>query len=112
MNYLKRCSKRKNAKGKKCYNQQELNLEKLLKGRIHGKASRAVKLNYGQYGLKAMEPERIIGKQIEAARVSVNEIYEENWKGLDKNISKYSSFKKANRSKDGKRKGFTRILCL
>ena len=42
-----------------------------LKGRIHGKAARAVKLNYGQYGLKAIEPERIIGKQIEAARVAL-----------------------------------------
>ena len=44
---------------------------KAFKGRIHGKASRAVKLNYGQFGLKAMEPERIIGKQIEAARVAL-----------------------------------------
>ena len=44
---------------------------KAFKGRIHGKASRAVKLNYGQFGLKAIEPERIIGKQIEAARVAL-----------------------------------------
>ena len=44
---------------------------KAFKGRIHGKASRAVKLNYGQFGLKATEPERIIGKQIEAARVAL-----------------------------------------
>ena len=44
---------------------------KAHKGRIHGKASRAIKLNYGQFGLKAMEPERIIGKQIEAARVAL-----------------------------------------
>ena len=44
---------------------------KAFKGRIHGKASRATKLNYGQYGLKAMEPDRIIGKQIEAARVAL-----------------------------------------
>ena len=44
---------------------------KAFKGRIHGKAARAVKLNYGQYGLKAIEPERIIGKQIEAARVAL-----------------------------------------
>ena len=43
---------------------------KAFKGRIHGSATRAVKLNYGQFGLKAMEPERIIGKQIEAARVN------------------------------------------
>ena len=44
---------------------------KAFKGRIHGKASRAIKLNYGQFGLKAMEPDRIIGKQIEAARVAL-----------------------------------------
>jgi large subunit ribosomal protein L16 len=28
-------------------------------------------MNYGTYGLKAMEPERIISKQIEAARVAL-----------------------------------------
>ena len=44
---------------------------KAFKGRIHGNASRAVKLNYGQFGLKAIEPERVIGKQIEAARVAL-----------------------------------------
>ena len=44
---------------------------KAFKGRIHGNASRAVKLNYGQFGLKAIQPERIIGKQIEAARVAL-----------------------------------------
>ena len=44
---------------------------KAHKGRIHGNASRGELLNYGTYGLKAMEPERIIGKQIEAARVAL-----------------------------------------
>ena len=44
---------------------------KAFKGRIHGNASRAVKLNYGQFGLKAIQAERIIGKQIEAARVAL-----------------------------------------
>ena len=44
---------------------------KAFKGRIHGKATRAAVLNYGTYGLKATEPERIIGKQIEAARVAL-----------------------------------------
>ena len=44
---------------------------KAHKGRIHGKASRAILLNYGAYGLKAIQPERIIGKQIEAARVAL-----------------------------------------
>ena len=44
---------------------------KAHKGRIHGKACRGSLMNYGTYGLKAMEPERIIGKQIEAARVAL-----------------------------------------
>ena len=44
---------------------------KAFEGRIHGHASRAVVLNYGTYGLKALQPERIIGKQIEAARVAL-----------------------------------------
>ena len=44
---------------------------KAFKGRIHGNAARAVKLNYGQFGLKAIQPDRIIGKQIEAARVAL-----------------------------------------
>ena len=44
---------------------------KAHKGRIHGRATRGEFLNYGAYGLKAMEPERIISKQIEAARVSL-----------------------------------------
>jgi len=44
---------------------------KAHKGRIHGTASRCNLLNYGAFGLKAMEPERIISKQIEAARVAL-----------------------------------------
>ena len=41
---------------------------KAHKGRIHGKASRCNFMNYGAYGLKAMAPDRVISKQIEAAR--------------------------------------------
>ena len=63
-------------KGEKCYSQSELNIEKHL-GRIHGNAARAVKLNYGQFGLKATQPERIIGKQIEV-KSCLNKVYEEN----------------------------------
>jgi len=44
---------------------------KAHKGRIHGRATRGTLLNYGTYGLRAVEPERIISKQIEAARVAL-----------------------------------------
>ena len=44
---------------------------KAHKGRIHGNASRCNKMNYGSFGLKAIQPERIISRQIEAARVAL-----------------------------------------
>ena len=44
---------------------------KAHKGRIHGNASRCKAMNYGSFGLKAIQPERIISRQIEAARVAL-----------------------------------------
>ena len=44
---------------------------KAHKGRIHGIARRGATLNYGTYGIKATQPERVISKQIEAARVAL-----------------------------------------
>ena len=41
---------------------------KAHKGRIKGLATSGTALSFGQYGLKAMEPERITARQIEAAR--------------------------------------------
>ncbi len=41
---------------------------KAFKGRIHGDAKAGFELNFGQFGLKAVEPERISARQIEAAR--------------------------------------------
>jgi large subunit ribosomal protein L16 len=38
------------------------------KGRIHGEAKGGFELNFGSFGLKATEPERITARQIEAAR--------------------------------------------
>jgi large subunit ribosomal protein L16 len=41
---------------------------KLHKGRIRGEAKGGSDMNFGTYGLKAVEPERITARQIEAAR--------------------------------------------
>ncbi|SHH43417.1 LSU ribosomal protein L16P [Cognatiyoonia sediminum] len=41
---------------------------KMHKGRIKGQAKGGSDLNFGTYGLKALEPERISARQIEAAR--------------------------------------------
>jgi large subunit ribosomal protein L16 len=44
---------------------------KAFKGRIHGNAKGGTELNFGSFGLKAMEPERITARQIEAARRAI-----------------------------------------
>ncbi|MCG6858529.1 MAG: 50S ribosomal protein L16 [Salaquimonas sp.] len=44
---------------------------KQFKGRIHGTAKGGTALNFGSYGLKAQEPERITARQIEAARRAI-----------------------------------------
>ncbi len=38
------------------------------KGRIHGNAKGGSEINFGSYGLKAIEPDRVNARQIEAAR--------------------------------------------
>lgn len=44
---------------------------KQFKGRIHGTAKGGVDLNFGSFGLKALEPERVTARQIEAARRAI-----------------------------------------
>src|SRR6195952_4275838 len=44
---------------------------KAHKGRIRGVAQSGTTLNFGSYGLKAMQPERITARQIEAARRAI-----------------------------------------
>ena len=44
---------------------------KQFKGRIHGVAKGAIELNFGSFGLKAMEPDRVTARQIEAARRAI-----------------------------------------
>jgi large subunit ribosomal protein L16 len=44
---------------------------KQFKGRIHGTAKGGTDLNFGQFGLKAVEPERVTARQIEAARRAI-----------------------------------------
>ena len=56
---------------------------KQFKGRIHGNSKGNYALNYGSFGLKAMEPERVTSRQIEAARKSNNKIFKKSWKNVD-----------------------------
>ncbi len=44
---------------------------KMFKGRIKGQAKGGADLNFGSYGLKALEPDRITSRQIESARRAI-----------------------------------------
>ena len=41
------------------------------KGRIHGNAKGGYEINFGNYALKAIEPDRVNARQIEAARKAI-----------------------------------------
>src|SRR5437762_11650043 len=45
---------------------------KAFKGRISGAAKGGFNLDFGSYGLKAMEPDRLTARQIEAARRAIS----------------------------------------
>lgn len=44
---------------------------KTFRGRMQGRAQRGAEINYGEYGLQALEPAWISARQIEAARRSI-----------------------------------------
>ena len=44
---------------------------KQFKGRIHGVSKGGTELNFGSHGLKALEPERVTARQIEASRRAI-----------------------------------------
>ncbi len=50
---------------------KKMKFRRAHKGRIHGNAKSGVALNFGSYGLKALEPERVTARQIEAARRAI-----------------------------------------
>ena len=50
---------------------KRLKFHKQHKGRIHGMAKGGSELSFGSYGLKALSPERVTARQIEAARRAI-----------------------------------------
>ena len=78
---------------------------KAHKGRIHGKASRCDKLNFGEYGMKALQPERLISNQIEAARVALTRYMKRTGKVWTRVFSNIPVSKKPTEVRMGKGKG-------
>lgn len=50
---------------------KKIKYRKAFKGRIKGVATSGTTLNFGTYGMKALEPSRITARQIEAARRAI-----------------------------------------
>jgi len=80
---------------------------KAHKGRIHGKASRCDKLNFGEYGIKALQPDRITSNQIEAARVALTRYMKRTGKVWTRIFSNIPVSKKPTEVRMGKGKGTT-----
>ena len=78
---------------------------KAHKGRIHGKASRCDNLNFGEYGIKALQPERIISNQIEAARVALTRYMKRTGKVWTRVFPNIPVSKKPTEVRMGKGKG-------
>ena len=50
---------------------KKMKFRKAFKGRIKGDAKGGTALNFGAFGLKALEPERVTARQIESARRAI-----------------------------------------
>ena len=78
---------------------------KAHKGRIKGVATSATSLNYGTYGLKALEAERITARQIEAARVAMTRFMKRAGRVWDRIFPDVTVSKKPTEVRMGKGKG-------
>ncbi|KJR43199.1 Ribosomal protein L16 [Candidatus Magnetoovum chiemensis] len=50
---------------------KKVKYRKMMKGRMDGKAYRGSEINFGEFGLKAMEPGWVSSRQIESARIAI-----------------------------------------
>ena len=74
---------------------------KLFKGRIHGEAKGGSDLNFGHYGLKATQPERVTARQIEAARRAITPPHEASGSCLDPYLPGHPGDRQTRRSSYG-----------
>src|ERR1700691_4158877 len=78
---------------------------KAHKGLIHGLATSGATLAFGQFGLKAMEPERIAARQIEAARRALTRNMKRSGRGWIRLFPDVSGSKKPLEVRMGSGKG-------
>ncbi|HUV16373.1 MAG TPA: 50S ribosomal protein L16 [Pelolinea sp.] len=78
---------------------------KTFRGRMKGKALRGAEMNYGEYGLQALEPAWITARQIEAARRSIAHTMKRRGKVWIRIFPDKPITKRAAESRMGKGKG-------
>jgi large subunit ribosomal protein L16 len=78
---------------------------KLQKGRIKGKAKRGTNIDFGAYGLQAVECGRITARQIEAARIAITRHVRRGGKIWIRIFPQKSLTKKPAETRMGKGKG-------
>ena len=83
---------------------------KQFKGRIHGEAKGGTELNFGHFGLKAAEPDRVTARQIEAARRALTRAHEAPGPGLDPDLPGRAGFEEADRGPHGQGQGLGGVL--
>ena len=83
---------------------------KAHKGRIHGDAKGGFTLNFGSYGLKAVEPERITARQIEATRRAITRHMKRAGRVWIRVFPDLPVSKKPTEVRMGKGRGFAGIL--
>ena len=77
---------------------------KQFKGRISGAAKGGFELDFGAYGLKALEPERVTARQIEAARRALTP-HEARRPRVDPRLPGRAGLQEADRSPHGQGQG-------
>ena len=60
---------------------------KMQKGRMKGLAQRGSNLDFGSFGIKALEECWMTSRQIEAARIAADSLYEKRGSIMDKSFS-------------------------
>ena len=83
---------------------------KAHKGRIHGKATSCAELDFGAFGLKAQEPDRLTARQIEAARRALTRAMKRAGRVWIRVFPDVPVSKKPAEVRMGSGKGATRIL--
>ena len=89
---------------------KKMKYRKAHKGRIHGNAKGGTTLNFGAFGLKAVSPNRITSRQIEAARRAMTRHMKRAGRVWIRIFPDVPVSKKPAEVRQGKGKGLGRVL--